>query len=68
MKIRVEVHGHQQYFDYVGEPLAWLQTIENDGKGNISQVPAVVLKMTERVEIIKLETRLTYSKITVLEP
>lgn len=68
MRIKVEVHGHQQYFEHEGEPLAWLQTFDNDGRGSYLQVPAVLLKTADAVLTIPLETRLTHTKITVLEP
>jgi hypothetical protein len=73
MRIKVEVHGHQQFFEYEGEPLAWLNTTEKyEGGAGAAQtfqaVPAVVLRTQRGVEVISLRTQYTWSKITEVGP
>lgn len=68
MIIRLKTHGHQMYYEHVGEVLAWTMTIDSDGRHNYLQVPAVLLRVEAKVLLLPLQTRYTHTEIEVLEP
>lgn len=58
MKIKVKTYGHQYYSECEGEVLAWVQTVEkfpdNNGGDKYLQVPAVVIKLDDHINVISL--------------
>ncbi len=72
MMIEIEVSSHQIYYRHVGEVVQWGHTVEGFGGAGYDvpysylQVPCVLLRVENRIEIVPL-ARAAYSyKINVL--
>lgn len=69
MKIRVEINGHQYANSVEGEVLLWCMAVEHytkDDKSQALQVPAVLLRTADSVELVTLQRHLYWTRIEVL--
>jgi hypothetical protein len=69
MKIKVKIHGHHYYGECEGEVLAWVQDVqkfEENGQTKYLQVPAVVIKQTDGVNVVSLTEQLRWTEIDII--
>lgn len=73
MKIKIKVHGHQYFMEYIGEVLKWTETVEKfEELGKITkylQVPAVIIKEddTGKILTIPISTQYRWTEINEIK-
>ena len=68
MRVVVKTHGHQYYHEIEGEVLGWVQTVEKYPDNGYFQVPAVIIKTPETVEVVSLVKHLYWTEIKIQKP